>query len=113
MSYSLPSLSLRKQSFAIPQRAQVVRSCSPTLIALACGEPPCVRATLAHRFAVEPAQACAGSTRSEEHTSELQSHSDIVCRLLLEKKKGRLTARTRRTACHCTTGPARRRVARA
>src|SRR5476649_352107 len=29
----------------------------------------------------------AGSMRSEEHTSELQSHSDLVCRLLLEKKK--------------------------
>src|SRR5947207_11704697 len=28
--------------------------------------------------------------RSEEHTSELQSHSDLVCRLLLEKKKGEL-----------------------
>src|SRR5438034_4792949 len=27
------------------------------------------------------------SKRSEEHTSELQSHSDLVCRLLLEKKK--------------------------
>src|SRR5260221_9545936 len=29
----------------------------------------------------------AGGSRSEEHTSELQSHSDLVCRLLLEKKK--------------------------
>src|SRR5438132_3330138 len=28
-----------------------------------------------------------GELRSEEHTSELQSHSDLVCRLLLEKKK--------------------------
>src|SRR5436190_4826459 len=28
----------------------------------------------------------AGESRSEEHTSELQSHSDLVCRLLLEKK---------------------------
>src|SRR5690349_22307152 len=28
-----------------------------------------------------------GSTRSEEHTSELQSRRDLVCRLLLEKKK--------------------------
>src|SRR5260221_14060301 len=28
--------------------------------------------------------------RSEEHTSELQSHSDLVCRLLLEKKKNRV-----------------------
>src|SRR5437773_6682321 len=27
------------------------------------------------------------SARSEEHTSELQSHHDLVCRLLLEKKK--------------------------
>src|SRR5476649_18729 len=30
---------------------------------------------------------CAAHPRSEEHTSELQSHSDLVCRLLLEKKK--------------------------
>src|SRR5438034_5797329 len=29
----------------------------------------------------------AAKCRSEEHTSELQSHSDLVCRLLLEKKK--------------------------
>src|SRR5690349_23420589 len=28
-----------------------------------------------------------GRTRSEEHTSELQSRRDLVCRLLLEKKK--------------------------
>ena len=28
-----------------------------------------------------------GATRSEEHTSELQSLSEVVCRLLLEKKK--------------------------
>src|SRR5947207_11676938 len=33
----------------------------------------------------EPVDAVEG--RSEEHTSELQSHSDLVCRLLLEKKK--------------------------
>src|SRR5690349_22471091 len=30
---------------------------------------------------------CWPSTRSEEHTSELQSRRDLVCRLLLEKKK--------------------------
>src|SRR5438034_2637680 len=29
--------------------------------------------------------------RSEEHTSELQSHSDLVCRLLLEKKKSQMS----------------------
>src|SRR5215204_2054137 len=32
--------------------------------------------------------------RSEEHTSELQSHSDLVCRLLLEKKKKKAIANT-------------------
>src|SRR2546421_6952443 len=32
--------------------------------------------------------------RSEEHTSELQSRSDLVCRLLLEKKKNHISDRT-------------------
>src|SRR5260221_2496210 len=38
---------------------------------------------------IEALQRCTGEGvgRSEEHTSELQSHSDLVCRLLLEKKK--------------------------
>src|SRR5260221_6744579 len=36
------------------------------------------------------AAASALSTRSEEHTSELQSHSDLVCRLLLEKKNNKM-----------------------
>src|SRR5437588_6853872 len=34
-----------------------------------------------------PATTSSRPGRSEEHTSELQSHSDLVCRLLLEKKK--------------------------
>src|SRR5438067_9472450 len=34
-----------------------------------------------------PAGQCAARVRSEEHTSELQSRFDLVCRLLLEKKK--------------------------
>src|SRR5437773_4592028 len=36
------------------------------------------------RLPMQPQQGC---ERSEEHTSELQSHHDLVCRLLLEKKK--------------------------
>src|SRR5260370_8946198 len=44
-------------------------------------------------------------SRSEEHTSELQSHLNLVCRLLLEKKK--LHLRTGRSHAH------RRRVGRA
>src|SRR5947207_9390047 len=34
-----------------------------------------------------PPLAESSELRSEEHTSELQSHSDLVCRLLLDKKK--------------------------
>src|SRR5438034_7373346 len=34
------------------------------------------------------------NARSEEHTSELQSHSDLVCRLLLEKKKKKKKKKT-------------------
>src|SRR6266446_8805628 len=34
-----------------------------------------------------PSPGCRGCVRSEEHTSELQSPCNLVCRLLLEKKK--------------------------
>src|SRR6202021_47768 len=49
--------------------------------------------------------------RSEEHTSELQSHSDLVCRLLLEKKKqirtaGKVTCTSARPTRHRCTPPA-------
>src|SRR2546430_9686920 len=36
---------------------------------------------------LDTAELAAGRERSEEHTSELQSQSNLVCRLLLEKKK--------------------------
>src|SRR5438034_4436136 len=43
---------------------------------------------LGHRVGVwEVLDVYKEAKRSEEHTSELQSHSDLVCRLLLEKKK--------------------------
>src|SRR5260221_1488502 len=52
---------------------------STSLAAKGCSRPPRrspgIFLLIAHPF------------RSEEHTSELQSHSDLVCRLLLEKKK--------------------------
>src|SRR5699024_12390406 len=41
--------------------------------------------------------------RSEEHTSELQSRFDLVCRLLLEKKKKILKHKLRLTIYICTT----------
>src|SRR2546430_12706414 len=39
-------------------------------------------------------------SRSEEHTSELQSQSNLVCRLLLEKKKKRSTSSTSLSLTH-------------
>src|SRR2546421_2571650 len=47
--------------------------------------------------------ALAPAMRSEEHTSELQSRSDLVCRLLLEKKKKNRHARAalRKTGQNC------------
>src|SRR6266496_3590000 len=41
----------------------------------------------------EKGRSCFHELRSEEHTSELQSRRDIVCRLLLEKKKFRCIIR--------------------
>src|SRR2546427_8567405 len=44
------------------------------------------------------------ATRSEEHTSELQSQSNLVCRLLLEKKK-KTPDRSQRPCRNCGTTP--------
>src|SRR5437773_5579289 len=53
----------------------------PEKVSAPCGDPGVLPP-------VEQAEAPPGlHTRSEEHTSELQSHHDLVCRLLLEKKK--------------------------
>src|SRR2546426_8990613 len=50
------------------------------------------------------------STRSEEHTSELQSPCNLVCRLLLEKKKKSVT---QHSECHGSIqGPRRNAVAK-
>src|SRR5438132_2871811 len=46
--------------------------------------------------------------RSEEHTSELQSHSDLVCRLLLEKKKSAMVDPLPRVCLLACTAPLRR-----
>src|SRR2546429_5537905 len=47
----------------------------------------------------EVAMLCEHYKRSEEHTSELQSRLHLVCRLLLEKKKKKITS----TYVHCAT----------
>src|SRR5438034_8686341 len=66
--------------------------CSTCMAASAWSSRPVCGET---RYGTWAVRRCSGSTgatgwfatRSEEHTSELQSHSDLVCRLLLEKKK--------------------------
>src|SRR5256885_4629944 len=59
-------------------RCRRVRAC-----ALARGVPDCD----SRRAASTMCRRCPPATRSEEHTSELQSPCNLVCRLLLEKKK--------------------------
>src|SRR5256886_13409606 len=49
--------------------------------------PPSMRHWLPPSPMTPPSSRAAVSGRSEEHTSELQSQSNLVCRLLLEKKK--------------------------
>src|SRR5690349_22436747 len=62
-------------------RSYVTASANPTATAASTAFPPDFKT-------VTPTSAANGScaTRSEEHTSELQSRRDLVCRLLLEKK---------------------------
>src|SRR2546427_3504145 len=51
-------------------------------------DPPRPSGSRCRRRRSRPLPVCrAPGTRSEEHTSELQSQSNLVCRLLLEKKK--------------------------
>src|SRR2546427_3522368 len=47
-----------------------------------------------------PSRVGARERRSEEHTSELQSQSNLVCRLLLEKKKKKKTDTIQRNRIH-------------
>src|SRR2546430_5336258 len=57
---------------------------------------PICRAPLSPQLRARQAPRARGAdqpARSEEHTSELQSQSNLVCRLLLEKKKKNLTSK--------------------
>src|SRR5438270_9544144 len=74
------------QHAGIGQRADFVKHRRPAVVekCFQCVEVRCRR----------------GLERSEEHTSELQSQSNLVCRLLLEKKKNQLSGTSR--ACLIT-----------
>src|SRR2546430_8313156 len=72
--------------------------------------PISVRARRALReptlFSESPSPAVRRGRRSEEHTSELQSQSNLVCRLLLEKKKKKEHTRVQRqSTLHTSTEP--------
>src|SRR5699024_12128043 len=56
---------------------------------------PCRQCTMKHRHI--RTKSAGEKYRSEEHTSELQSRFDLVCRLLLEKKKIQITSHRQTT----------------
>src|SRR3712207_7737626 len=62
-------------------------SCPSRCAPRTCGAADCGRSGWWWRPRSTASPRAAGPTRSEEHTSELQSRQYLVCRLLLEKKK--------------------------
>src|SRR5207249_9130554 len=82
---ALPSFPTRRSSDLLPPRSRSISSPdSPYAIT----SRHFSRSMGANRVYGSPlCRPPSSSTRSEEHTSELQSRFDLVCRLLLEKKK--------------------------
>src|SRR5437667_6029824 len=67
---------------------------SSIAVSVAVGREPRRLPPVAHRtIGIGDERRGAAVARSEEHTSELQSHHDLVCRLLLEKKKNKESSR--------------------
>src|SRR5437773_9644279 len=70
-------------------RSVVSRSLNKVMLIGNLGADPEVRSTNNGSRVATVSLATSRQWRSEEHTSELQSHHDLVCRLLLEKKKNK------------------------
>src|SRR5690242_21417676 len=100
MAYTTTALSTLSLHDALPISGAVLAleaaAGNPAVTALALYEPPFVvddwRPPLPASYLDRLTELLAagqrdGAVRSEEHTSELQSHVNLVCRLLLEKKK--------------------------
>src|SRR2546430_13214653 len=100
---------MQPKSWRLPSRGKFL-SCVPQPISLGC-EPSLTKPSIDHVLTNSPSffgtlEACVSCSatwitltprrRSEEHTSELQSQSNLVCRLLLEKKK-----KKKNTIPHC------------
>src|SRR5260370_9992376 len=71
-------------SLAFSTNAAVLRSCSSCFAVFFRLPPPAVGGRT-----IGGGTLTNGASRSEEHTSELQSHLNLVCRLLLEKKNNK------------------------
>src|SRR5690349_24824304 len=97
--YALPNLPCRLPFFFLMIRRPPISTLFPytTLFRSICRGAACRRRAMPQWLLAAP-KACLRNTsniprrgsrapRSEEHTSELQSRRDLVCRLLLEKKK--------------------------
>src|SRR5688572_30895937 len=77
----------RDRDPAVVQRGETLREALAALAQeVVLGDPASLEGQLVG-VARSPSQLPVRGTRSEEHTSELQSQSNLVCRLLLEKKK--------------------------
>src|SRR2546427_7589185 len=81
--HAVTALHAVENSPTLARLAQLTRDSSNRLTAILPLVPPLLRASLQE-----------GPIRSEEHTSELQSQSNLVCRLLLEKKKKKIHNRS-------------------
>src|SRR2546430_4496989 len=66
-----------------------ITSARPSRLSMACA------ISTAQSRKLLPGSLSSGNVRSEEHTSELQSQSNLVCRLLLEKKRNHEGASTK------------------
>src|SRR5690349_23505511 len=73
-------------------RFLAVTGIGPDQIRAAAGEPGFLAGVLAYLASDETLATAFTAERSEEHTSELQSRRDLVCRLLLEKKNRLIVA---------------------
>src|SRR2546430_8463028 len=82
------TLSLQRRSSDLPVRARTRGSGAHAALRRAARvRRPHPAARCPRLGPIPPARRDPGRCRSEEHTSELQSQSNLVCRLLLEKKK--------------------------
>src|SRR5215211_7214367 len=82
--YSLAAARIASVFLKVSSSTQCSSSTHSRLIIAICAAGP---PQASPRTRLGPHRAGHSDLRSEEHTSELQSHSDLVCRLLLEKKK--------------------------